>query len=129
MANTELTIGMITRETSRVLKNSLTFTSKVNRDYDDNFEKKGAKIGNVVNVRKPVRSVYASGQGIILQDDALTRRIDAANRLTNVYNVPDLGALLFEIIVVVAVDFGSEGKTVFENARSFPRNHADCKFG
>jgi len=68
MANTELTIGMITRETSRVLKNTLTFTGHVNRDYDDQFERKGAKIGSVCNIRKPVRSVYASGQGLILQD-------------------------------------------------------------
>lgn len=66
--DTFLTIGMITRESSRVLKNNTIFTSRVNRDYDDYFSKKGAMIGNVVNVRKPVRSVYTSGQGLILQD-------------------------------------------------------------
>jgi hypothetical protein len=68
MANVELTIGMITRETLRVLKNQLTFTLCVNRDYDDKFAKSGAKIGNVVNARKPVRARNSSGQGLDLQD-------------------------------------------------------------
>lgn len=68
MANTELTIGMITRETSRVLKNNVVFTKYVNREYDDYFAKSGAKIGNVLNIRKPIRSIYSSGQGLILQD-------------------------------------------------------------
>ena len=68
MANVELTIGMITRETLRVLENQLTFTLCVNRDYDDQFAKSGAKIGNVVNVRKPVRFRNSSGQGLDLQD-------------------------------------------------------------
>jgi hypothetical protein len=68
LANTELTIGMITRETSRVLENQLTFTLCVNRDYDDQFAKSGAKIGNVLNIRKPARFVPSSGQGLVLQD-------------------------------------------------------------
>jgi hypothetical protein len=68
LANVELTIGMITRETLRVLENQLTFTLCVNREYDDQFGKSGAKIGNVLNVRKPVRFSPASGQGLILQD-------------------------------------------------------------
>jgi len=68
LANTELTIGMITRETSRVLKNNVVFTKYVNREYDDYFAKSGAKIGVVLNIRKPVRSIYSSGQGLILQD-------------------------------------------------------------
>lgn len=68
MANVELTIGMITRETLRVLENQLTFTLCVNREYDDQFGKSGAKIGNVLNVRKPVRFAATSGQGLILQD-------------------------------------------------------------
>ncbi len=68
MANTELVIGMITRETLRVLENELTFTAKVNRDYDDQFAKSGAKIGSVCQVRKPVRFRNSSGQGLDLQD-------------------------------------------------------------
>jgi hypothetical protein len=59
---------MITRETLRVLENELTFTMQINRSYDSQFAKSGAKIGNVLNVRLPVRFSYAQGQGLILQD-------------------------------------------------------------
>ena len=68
MSNTLLTIGMITRETLRVLENELTFTRQINRSYDSQFAKAGAKIGNVLNVRLPVRFSYSQGQGLILQD-------------------------------------------------------------
>ena len=68
MANTFLTISMITREALRVLENLLTFTKHVNRNYDDQFGKIGAKIGNVVNVRKPPRYVVRTGQSVSLQD-------------------------------------------------------------
>ena len=65
---TLLTIGMITRETLAVLENELTFTRLITREYDKNFREKGAKIGNVLNVRLPVRFTTSSGQGLILQD-------------------------------------------------------------
>ena len=66
--NTFLTIGMITRETLMVLQNEITFTRQINREYNDQFAKAGAKTGSVLNVRLPVRFVTASGQGLILQD-------------------------------------------------------------
>lgn len=50
------------------LENQLTFTLCVTREYDSQFAKSGAKIGNVLNVRLPVRFVPASGSGLILQD-------------------------------------------------------------
>lgn len=59
---------MITRETLRVLENELTFTMQINRSYDSQFAKAGAKIGNVLNVRLPVRFNYSQGQGLVLQD-------------------------------------------------------------
>ncbi len=68
MANTLLTIAMITREAYRILVNNIVFTSRVNREYDDRFAQEGAKIGTVVNVRLPVRYVYTQGQGLQLQD-------------------------------------------------------------
>lgn len=63
-----LTIGMITREQLRVLVNNLVFADKVNREYDDQFAKTGAKIGNTLNIRKPPRFVRTDGQGLQLQD-------------------------------------------------------------
>jgi len=68
MANTLLTIAMITEEALMVLENNLTFTKQVTREYDDRFGVSGAKIGTVLNIRLPVQYVYSQGQGLILQD-------------------------------------------------------------
>ena len=48
MANTLLTIAMITEEALMVLENNLTFTKQVTREYDDRFGVSGAKIGTVL---------------------------------------------------------------------------------
>jgi hypothetical protein len=63
-----LTISMITREALRVLTNELGFTKGVNREYEDEFAKTGAKIGNTLNIRKPPRYTRTDGQGLQLQD-------------------------------------------------------------
>lgn len=71
--NTLLTISMITREALRILENNLAFTKRINRQYDDKFAVEGAKIGYVVNARKPVRYVVATGQALSLQDATETQ--------------------------------------------------------
>ena len=71
--NTLLTISMITREALRILENNLAFTKRVNRQYDDKFAIEGAKIGYVVNARKPVRYIVATGQALSLQDATETQ--------------------------------------------------------
>lgn len=52
-SNTLLTIDQITREALDVLHANLGFTRTVNRQYDDSFAKKGAKIGTTLRIRKP----------------------------------------------------------------------------
>lgn len=64
MANTFLTISMITNEALRVLTNNLVFAKKVNRQYDSKFGVEGAKIGTTLNVRKPPRYVGRTGAAI-----------------------------------------------------------------
>jgi len=71
--NALLTITMITREALRVLENNLTFTKQVNRQFDDKFGVDGAKIGTVVNVRKPPRYTTRTGQALDLQDAVETQ--------------------------------------------------------
>ena len=73
MANTLLTISMITREALRVLENNLTFTKQVNRQYDDRFGVEGAKIGTVLNVRKPPRYVGRTGSTLSVEDATETQ--------------------------------------------------------
>jgi hypothetical protein len=68
MANNLLTISKITNEALMVLENELTFTGKVNRDYEDQFAVTGAKIGNTVNVRKPGRFIGTTGPALNVED-------------------------------------------------------------
>ena len=68
MANTLLTISKITNEALMVLENSLTFTSEVERSYDDQFAVVGAKIGNTLNVRKPGRFIGTTGPALNVED-------------------------------------------------------------
>jgi hypothetical protein len=68
MSNMILTNQEISFKNLLVLENSISFTKKVARRYDDKFGRTGAKIGYVINIRKPARSVSTAGQGIQLQD-------------------------------------------------------------
>lgn len=68
MANLILTNQEISFKNLMVLENSISFTKKVSRRYDDRFGRAGAKIGYILNIRKPARSVSTAGQGIQLQD-------------------------------------------------------------
>lgn len=68
MANTYLTISMVTREALMVLKNETVFTTELNRDYDDQFGITGAKIGAVVNARKPARFIGTTGPALGVED-------------------------------------------------------------
>jgi hypothetical protein len=67
MANTYLTISMITREGLRVLVNNLVFARNINRDYDDQFAKSGAKIGATINIRKPPRYIGRTGDALSVE--------------------------------------------------------------
>src|SRR5262249_1266788 len=44
------------------------FTKTVNRDYDDKFAVEGAKIGTVVNARKPPRYLGRTGQALQVEN-------------------------------------------------------------
>lgn len=68
MANSLLTIDMITNEALAVLENELTFTKFVNREYDDQFANSGAQIGDTLNIRKPVRYVTRTGAALQVQN-------------------------------------------------------------
>ena len=70
MANTLLTPVQITREALRVLHNNLVFVKGVNRQYNDEFAKAGAKIGSTVNIRKPNR--YFVRKGAAMQTQGTT---------------------------------------------------------
>ena len=63
---------MITREALMVLENNLTFTKGVNRQYDSQFARAGAKIGDTLNVRKPPKYKGRIGAPMQIEDSVET---------------------------------------------------------
>lgn len=70
MANTLLTINMITREAVRLWKNSNSFIQNVDMQYDDSFAVTGAKIGSTLRIRLPNDFTVTTGPALSVQDTA-----------------------------------------------------------
>ena len=69
MANSILTIDMITRKALEILENNLVLTRNVNRQYDDSFAVEGAKIGSTLRIRLPDRALVTDGAALQPQED------------------------------------------------------------
>jgi hypothetical protein len=69
MANSLLTIDMITRKSLEIYENNLVLTRNVNRQYDDSFAVEGAKIGATLRIRLPDRALVSDGAALQVQDD------------------------------------------------------------
>lgn len=69
MANTYLTIDMITAEAVMLFKNSNLFIMNMDTQYDDQFAKDGAKIGDTLRIRLPSDFVVTDGPAMQLQDN------------------------------------------------------------
>jgi len=69
VANSILTIDMITRKALEILENNLVITRNVNRQYDDSFAVEGAKIGSTLRIRLPDRALVTDGAALQVQDD------------------------------------------------------------
>jgi hypothetical protein len=70
MANSLLTISMITREAIELFVNSNAFIKNLDRQYDDEFGKKGAKIGSQLRIRLPNDYTTRTGPAVSIQDTA-----------------------------------------------------------
>lgn len=70
MANTLLTINLITREAVRLWKNSNAFLQNVDMQYDDSFAVTGAKIGSALRIRLPNDFTVTTGPALNVQDTA-----------------------------------------------------------
>src|SRR5271166_3364638 len=68
MANSLLTINMITREAVRLWKNSNAFIQNVDMQYDESFAVGGAKIGTALRIRLPNDYTVANGPALSVQD-------------------------------------------------------------
>lgn len=70
MSNTILTPTAVTREALRVLHAKLKFIGSINREYDSQYAKSGAKIGNDLKIRLPNQYTVRTGATIQVQDTA-----------------------------------------------------------
>ena len=68
MANSLLTINMITREAVRLWKNSNAFIQNVDMQYDDSYAVSGAKIGTALRIRLPNDYTVVTGPALSAQD-------------------------------------------------------------
>ena len=70
MANSVLTINMITREAVMLFKNSNAFIQNIDTQYDSMFARDGAKIGTSVRIRLPNDYTVRDGAAASIQDTA-----------------------------------------------------------
>lgn len=72
MTTTLLTPTAVTREALRILHQKLNFVGSIDRQYDDSFAKKGAKIGADLKIRMPNQYTVRTGKTIDVQDTVET---------------------------------------------------------
>lgn len=66
--NTLITPSWITKETAYGYRNSLEFGRNITKQYNGEFKQSGAKMGQTINVRMPVRFQIRNGQALQLQN-------------------------------------------------------------
>ncbi len=71
MANTLLTIDMITREALRLAHEKAVFIGTINRQFDDSFGNAGAKIGDTLRIRYPALYTRRSGSRVMAVQDSV----------------------------------------------------------
>lgn len=70
MGNTVLTPIQVTRKALKILHQKANFIGSINRQYDDSFAQKGAKIGDTLKIRQPNQYTVRTGAVIQTQDTA-----------------------------------------------------------
>ena len=70
MANSLLTIDMITKECLRLAHEKSTFLGTINRQFDSEFGKSSGKIGDSLRIRKPAEYVRRQGSRVMDVQDA-----------------------------------------------------------
>lgn len=75
MTNTLVTCSIVARETLAILKNMLSFSANVNRDWEDEYTgnmSRGYAPGQTINIKKPPRYTYRAGRVAVPQSTVET---------------------------------------------------------
>ena len=70
MSNTLVTCSIVAKEALAILSNMLSFSSMVNRDWEDEFtgnQARGYSPGQTINIKKPPRYIYRAGRVAVPQ--------------------------------------------------------------
>jgi hypothetical protein len=70
MSNTLVTCSIVARESLAILKNMLSFSANVNRDFEDEYTSnmaRGYAPGATINIKKPPRYTYRAGRVAVPQ--------------------------------------------------------------
>ena len=71
MANTLLTIDMITKEALRLAHEKASFLGTINRQFDDSFGRSDGKIGDTLRIRYPSEYVRRQGSRVMDVQDSV----------------------------------------------------------
>ena len=77
MANTNLTIDMVTREALRIAHEKAVYLGTIDRQYDSSFAQSGAKIGSTLRIRQPNQFTRRQGSRIMDVQDVTETAITA----------------------------------------------------
>ncbi len=88
MANSNLTIDLITQRSLMILHQKLNFVGNIVREYDDSFANSGAKIGDTLRVRLPLSYQTGTGAAIATGTGADTVGVSTTLPVTTQRNVP-----------------------------------------
>jgi len=75
MTNTLVTSSIVARETLAILKNMISFSANVNRDWEDEFTSnmsRGYAPGQTINIKRPPRYTYRAGRVAVPQSTVET---------------------------------------------------------
>lgn len=78
-SNTIITPTALTRAALAILHQKLNFIGTINRQYDDQFAKSGAKIGSTLNIRMPNQYTVRTGATMSAQDTVETSQALTVN--------------------------------------------------
>jgi len=77
MANTNLTIDMVTREALRIAHEKAVYLGSIDRQYDSSFAQSGAKIGSTLRIRQPNQFTRRQGSRIMDVQDVTETAVTA----------------------------------------------------
>jgi hypothetical protein len=135
MANTILTPTQVTRETLRVLHQKLNFVGSINRQYDDSYAIKGAKIGTDLKIRLPNQYTVRSGATLSAQDtteSSVTLQVTTQKGVDLNFTSADLTLSLDDFsmrildpaMAVLAANIESDALTMYKDVYNQVNNQA-----